>query len=564
MEAFSTWKRAIEPLLEKVPGVLSASLEGDVDGATEIRLLVDGDRRVPETLESARAALAEDASRYAEGACFRIQIASAQGQTTERGTFDAPAGDFRDERGRNCLRLITHQVHEVSPGIIGVEVTLGLGDRRFAGAASGQATPRGRTRVLALATLRGLTSYVQSLSQGFIAPSFELESVSESSLNGSRVAVVVVTMAGHAAPLIASWPLLDASDTAVILSTLEAAARPISRWSIRREPAGIAGLPSSFPQHEAESLLESVGAIVSACLVPDDASGFRIHVLATEEMPRGEVLQTVTTLLKKGFDLPVHSDQITVAQSCLPREELNRLLHPTSSSMPLVDEGTLSLDSRDVSRITLVDFYIVAKEGGKQEVGVRLAGSPSLMASQGECLGRGEARAGGVVLLQSLASATLDATCQLMRRSGTRMTMELKAVHRFRMHCGDGVVLLVEATVDDRKTLLSGAAFAADSFERASIVAALQATRALVAGEVEIPRADDKPLVAREGGSAGTVSRASQPGSRQGDPAARTERTERPSNPPKKADPRVPDDYVSGVLARIASTQELDRAPPPS
>ena len=54
MEAFSTWKRAIEPLLEKVPGVLSASLEGDADGATEIRLLVDGDRRVPETLESDR------------------------------------------------------------------------------------------------------------------------------------------------------------------------------------------------------------------------------------------------------------------------------------------------------------------------------------------------------------------------------------------------------------------------------------------------------------------------------------------------------------------------------
>jgi len=540
--------------------VLSASLEGDADGATEIRLLVDGNRRVPETLESARAALGEDASGYAEGVCFRIQIASAQDPTTEPVTFAAPVGHFRDERGRSRLRLITHQVRQVSPGIMGVEVTLGLGDRRFAGAASGQANPRGRTRVLALATLRALVSYVQSLSQGFIAPSFELESVSESSLNGSRVAVVVVTMVGHAAPLIASWPLLDASDTAVILATLEAAARPLSRWSIRRnrprkgagqgeeirEPARIAGLPQDFPRYEAESRLESVGAIVSACLVSDDARGFRIHLLATEEMSRGEVSRTVTTLLQEGFDLPVHSDQITVVQSCLPREELDRLLHPNPSSMPLADEGTLSLDSRDVSRITLVDFYMVAKEGDRQEVGVRLAGSPSLIASPGEVLGQGEAPAGGVVLLQSLANATLDATCQLMHRSGTRMTLKLKAVHRFKMRCGDGVVLVAEATMDEGKMLLSGAAFAADSFERASIVAALQATRALVAGELEMPQAGDRQLVARAVGSTGTVSATSP---------ADAPRIPRPAT--------VPDDFVSKVLSRIDATLEVDRTPPP-
>lgn len=100
--------------------------------------------------------------------------------------------------------------------------------------------------------------------------------------------------------------------------------------------------------------------------------------------------------------------------------------------------------------------------------------------------------------------------------------------------------------MDEGKMLLSGAAFAADSFERASIVAALQATRALVAGELEMPQAGDRQLVARAVGSTGTVSATS------------------PADAPRIPRPATaPDDFVSKVLSRIDATLEVDRTPPP-
>ena len=57
VEKFSTWMRGAERRLESLPGVLSASLEGDLGRATEVRLVVEEDPPVSEILEAARAAL---------------------------------------------------------------------------------------------------------------------------------------------------------------------------------------------------------------------------------------------------------------------------------------------------------------------------------------------------------------------------------------------------------------------------------------------------------------------------------------------------------------------------
>ena len=251
----------------------------------------------------------------------------------------------------------------------------------------------------------------------------------------------------------------------------------------------------------------------------------------------------VITLLEEGLGLRVRSDQITVAQSRLSREELERVLRPTSPSTPA------DASSAYVSRPALVDLHIVAKMGGKQEVGVRIVGRG------GSFDGRCEAVGGGGALLRPLAEATLDAVGGLMRRGGRQVALALKDVRRFRGRGGDGVVVLVEAMVDGRRTLSSGVAFSGDSFERASVVAVLQATNAFVAGVPEIQHGDEEKLEAKAVGY--SVSRTLQPPRPQtGSAAPRDPSPEESSAPPKELAPpkaSAPKDYVSEVLSRMQS-----------
>ena len=549
-----------ERLLARLPGVLSASIEDDIGRAAEVRLLVEQDPPPSEILGAVRAALDGDHADFPLGALFHIQVESVgdgsphlQSRINEDPVAASPA---TPENG--FISLITHQVRDVSPGVIGVELTLGLAGKRFAGGASGKADSPGRNRVPALATLSALGSYIRFASKGS-GPTLSLESVSEFSLGASRVAVVVVTMSGHSAPLIASWPLTGPSGPAVVRATLEATARRVTRLSMGGdqppmkatkptdpvepvqpvepvEPAGVSGSGGILRQ-QAESLLESAGPIASAHMVLDNIEGCRIHVLATAELSRPEVSRMVITLLEEGLGLRVRSDQITVAQSRLSREELERVLRPTSPITPADASAAV------VSRPALVDLHIVAKMGGKQEVGVRIVGRG------GSFDGRCEAVGGGGALLRPLAEATLDAVGGLMRRGGRQVALVLKDVRRFRGRGGDGVVVLVEAMVDGRRTLSSGVAFSGDSFERASVVAVLQATNAFVAGVPEIQHGDEEKLEAKAVGY--SVSRTSQPPRPQtGSAAPRNPSPEKPSAPPKESAPK---DYVSEVLSRMQS-----------
>ena len=344
MENFSTWMRGAERLLETLPGALSASLEGDLANATEVRLLIEENQPLSQTLEAVRSALQANTDERPLGALFRIQVASVGDEVPliRDRPHEEPAGASPDTPESGGISLITHQVNNVGPGVVGVELTLGLGGRRFAGGASGKANSPGRDRLPALATLSALGSYIRFACEGGGGPTLALESVSEFSLGGSRVAVVVVTMSGHATPLIASWPLAGASGPAVVLATLEATARRVTglsmggdrgSWGATElvESDGVAGSGTGFHQ-QAESLLESARAIASARVVPDSVDGLRIHVLATSEMSRGDVARMVKTLLEEGIGLDVSLDQITVAQSRLSEQDLNRVLGRTSSS----------------------------------------------------------------------------------------------------------------------------------------------------------------------------------------------------------------------------------------
>ena len=185
-----------------------------------------------------------------------------------------------------------------------------------------------------------------------------------------------------------------------------------------------------------------------------------------------------------------------------------------------------------------------------------------------------------------------------MQRAGRPVALFLKEVRRFRRRGDQGVVVLVEATADGRKTLISGAAFSAESFERTSVVAVLQATNAFVAGTLEFPRNGEENSEADPAPPEQAVSQASQPVRTQTGSAAprnpssdwRSEPSRRsdssgpsdspnPSDAPNPSDstkqldwtnpsdsskPPAPKDYVSEVLSRIRSTRRLDRAPPPS
>ena len=598
-----------------LPGVLSASIDGDIDGAAEVRLLVEDHPPVSEILETVRAALDGDAVEFPLGAFFRVQVAPAGDASPydqSKIAGDPAAASPATSEDRH-VKLIAHEVRDVSPGVIGVELTLGLLGHRFAGGASGQANAKGRNRVPALATLSALGSYVRFASKGG-GPTLALESVSEFSLGASRVAVVVVTMSGHAAPLIASWPLTSAPAPAVVLATLAATARRVTRLSTgedrplreateRAEPAGAVGgaarpagpaeavgsaeavgparaVRPAGParvvgpagavaadgeggtlRHQVESLLESAGPIASARIVLDDVQGFRIHVLATSEISSLEVSRMVVTLLGEGLGLGVRLDQITVAQSRLSAEELSRVLRRTApSTAPSTPPGTPSASARagtgvpqslqgssgdasssstQASRHALADVHIVAKMGGKQEVGVRIVGGGAGGAFNGRC----QATAGGVALLRPLAEATLEAVGKLMQGDGRQVALVLKDVRRFRRPGDDGVVVLVEATVDGRKMLSSGAAFSSSSFDRASVMAVLQATNAFVDGIPEIQQEDEEQLESKAVPAPPPL-------------APREPPTEKPSDSPKSP---ASNDYVSEVLLRM-SAHRLDRA----
>ena len=88
-----------------------------------------------------------------------------------------------------------------------------------------------------------------------------------------------------------------------------------------------------------EILLSSLSAVVSARVVIDEEEGVQIHIVATSELPVSEVSEAVTSALTWGLGFDVPSNQITVVQSRLSREELQAL-----SGLRTVDSAPTSVD----------------------------------------------------------------------------------------------------------------------------------------------------------------------------------------------------------------------------
>ncbi len=83
-----------------------------------------------------------------------------------------------------------------------------------------------------------------------------------------------------------------------------------------------------------EVLLASLTAVVSARVVLDEEKGPQVHIIATSELPVSEVHRAVMSALTWGLGFDVPSNQITVVQSRLSREELHALLTSEMADPP--------------------------------------------------------------------------------------------------------------------------------------------------------------------------------------------------------------------------------------
>ncbi len=259
-----------------------------------------------------------------------------------------------------------------------------------------------------------------------------------------------------------------------------------------------------------EVLLSSLTAVVSARVILDEKKGAQVHIIATSEMPVSEVSQAVMSALTWGLGFEVPSNQITVVQSCLSREELKALLlsetadpppspagpeKPTSDrpdpkpSVP--DTGLLEFSlggthgeptggsEIEVRRLELQDLQLEKHPQGGFGISVRLADNDRSIGVQREAAGTEEDS------LEVPASAALDVIQEFLRGGrddGLSVVLRFMAARRLRNPQHDVVVVLVEAVVRGRRIPLTGAASVTDGVERASILATLQATNAFVAG----------------------------------------------------------------------------------
>ena len=130
------------------------------------------------------------------------------------------------------IRLVGHRLRDVVDGLVQVEAQIICEGRTFSGAAAGRAALPERLRVPALATLRALDSCLEVFYMGESHPALVLDHVLEVSVGDTPLAVVMVTASEKPNPtsLVASCPLVGMPDLAIILATLQATTRTVSRW----------------------------------------------------------------------------------------------------------------------------------------------------------------------------------------------------------------------------------------------------------------------------------------------------------------------------------------------
>ena len=259
-----------------------------------------------------------------------------------------------------------------------------------------------------------------------------------------------------------------------------------------------------------EALLSSLTAVVSARVMVDEAEGTHVHIIATSEVPLSEVSRSVMSALNWGLGFELPSDNITIVQSRMAREELQALLSSERAgpaSIPAPPKGrpsgstdpetavpntrlrefslggahgeTPSSSALHLHRLQLQDLQLDKNPQDGFSISVRLVYNDRSIGAQREAAGTERD------LLQVPASTTLGVIQEFLRAGREDcVVLRFLAARRLSHPQHDTVVVLVEAVVRGRRIPLTGAASANEGVERAAILATLQATNAFVAGSL--------------------------------------------------------------------------------
>ena len=249
-----SWRDSAQRLLESVPGAVSATIEGTQHSVSGVRVWYEPAWPVGQVMEAVQRCLTQEAKARLTATRFHAVVAHPD-RRIERRPRPAVAPRSSADLGTSSkapLRLIGHQIDEVQEGVVGVQVWVEWEGRTFSGAAVGPDVPPGSVRTPALATLRALHSCFQILYKGPTQPGLALESALRVTVQGSPVAVVSLTASENARPrsLTSAWPEEDDPCLAMILATLTAASRTVTRWLGGDRPSegsGLAAVDSGQP-----------------------------------------------------------------------------------------------------------------------------------------------------------------------------------------------------------------------------------------------------------------------------------------------------------------------------
>lgn len=220
-------------LIHQVPGIVSVAMEGPHWAISEIRVWYEPTWPVGEVVQKVRACLAGAPARLAV-ARVRAVVAEPERRARPRARPEGNAlgsVGLANSHGAG-LKLIAHEVKQVGPGVVGVEVWIDIHGRIFSGAATGPDNPPGSLQTPALAALRAVHAGIQVLYPGARLPGLALDRAVEIVVGPNPVAIVTLTASENAQArfLTAAWADEGDMHLAVIFALLQASSRTVTRW----------------------------------------------------------------------------------------------------------------------------------------------------------------------------------------------------------------------------------------------------------------------------------------------------------------------------------------------
>jgi hypothetical protein len=276
------WRKSAERLLEAIPGVVSATIEGSRDAVSAVRVWYEPTWPAAQVMAAVDECLIKQGARLA-ATRFQAVVAQPDRRATRRERPDpAPEPAASPETPPDTfLRLAGHKIDEVQRGVMGVQVWIEWQGRTFSGAAVGPSAPAGALRTPAVATLRALHSLLQVLYEGPRQPGLVLENVVRITVEKAPVVVVALTASEKARPMLltAAWADEGEPGLPVIMATLHATSRTVIRW-MKEQPSKEQPPPDSGPSAPAGSRPVRIGTPEKRLILSD---------VAVDHGPSGEL-----------------------------------------------------------------------------------------------------------------------------------------------------------------------------------------------------------------------------------------------------------------------------------